>query len=115
MMDQSRPRRRPTRFLAPLALAAMVVVTYLVIQHAEHTGSGGSRTGTNTSARQHSQTHKGHTTTKKGTPTYYVVKSGDSLSIISARTGVPLPTLELLNPGVSSNSLQVGQRLRLRR
>jgi len=48
-------------------------------------------------------------------PAFYVVRAGDSLSVISARTGVPLPTLESLNPGVSSNSLQVGQRLRLRR
>jgi LysM repeat protein len=47
--------------------------------------------------------------------TFYVVKAGDNLSVISAHTGVPLPTLMSLNPKVSSTALQVGQRVRLRR
>jgi LysM repeat protein len=46
--------------------------------------------------------------------TFYVVKAGDSLSVISAHTGVPVPTLESLNPNIDPNTLQTGQRLRLR-
>ncbi len=45
----------------------------------------------------------------------YVVKSGDSLSAISAKTGVAVATLESLNPGVDPNALQTGQRLTLRK
>jgi LysM repeat protein len=45
---------------------------------------------------------------------FYTVESGDTFGSISAKTGVPISTLERLNPGVSSNSLQVGQRLRVK-
>ena len=41
-------------------------------------------------------------------------QSGDTFGSISAKTGVPIAELEQLNPGVSSNSLQVGQKLRVK-
>ena len=44
-----------------------------------------------------------------------MVRPGDGLDLIASRTGVSLQTLEALNPGVSSTSLRVGQRLILRR
>ena len=50
-------------------------------------------------------------------PTFYVVKPGDTLSTIAAKTGVSMTSLTALNPSLASspNSLQTGQRLRLRR
>ena len=42
------------------------------------------------------------------------VGSGDTFGSISAKTGVSISELERLNPNVSSNSLQVGQRLRVK-
>ena len=116
MYEQSRPRRRPTRYLAPLALAAIVLATYLVVEHAVSTSSKGSPS-TRSSRSGHKSSGSGSSATKKSSmkAKFYTVRSGDSLSVISARTGVPLPTLESLNPGVSSGTLQVGQRLRLRR
>jgi LysM repeat protein len=114
MYEQSRPRRSPLRYLAPLALAAILVATYLVVQHNVGTSSTSSPTSSSTPAPSTSTT-KSSTKTTSTRSRYYTVRSGDSLSVISARTGVPLPTLESLNPGVSSSSLQVGQRLRLRR
>jgi LysM repeat protein len=44
-----------------------------------------------------------------------VVKSGDTLSGISIRTHVTIFRLTQLNPSLSPNSLQTGQRLKLRR
>jgi len=44
-----------------------------------------------------------------------VVRAGDTLSEIALRTHVSVTTIERLNPRVTANSLQVGQRLRLRR
>jgi LysM repeat protein len=39
---------------------------------------------------------------------------GDSFGSISAKTGVSVAQIEQLNPGVSTNSLQVGQKLRVK-
>ncbi|HEY4278757.1 MAG TPA: LysM domain-containing protein [Conexibacter sp.] len=43
----------------------------------------------------------------------YVVKSGDNLTAISQRTGVPVERIQSLNPGLDASALTVGQRLRL--
>jgi LysM repeat protein len=57
-------------------------------------------------------TRQGATTTTSGR--FYTVAAGDTFGSISAKTGVPIAQLEQLNPGVSSNSLQVGQKLRVK-
>lgn len=58
-------------------------------------------------------------TTRKGATTissaeFYTVVAGDTFGSISAKTGVPIAQIEQLNPGVSTNSLQVGQKLRVK-
>ncbi len=63
------------------------------------------RSRTSKSTRSRTATRRAH---------FYTVKSGDTLSAISARTGVSLPAIEQLNPGVNPGALQTGQRLRLR-
>ncbi len=50
----------------------------------------------------------------KPTRSSYVVKRGDSLSAISARTGVSLERIEQLNPALDPLSLVPGQRLKLK-
>jgi LysM repeat protein len=42
------------------------------------------------------------------------VRPGDSLGLIAAKTGIGLGTLEQLNPGLASRTLQPGDRVRLR-
>jgi LysM repeat protein len=100
---------KSARLLAPLALAAVAVGVYMIV----HTGL----------AKQHSTIVHSSTaiTTRPGArrrvhrSKYYVVRSGDTLSTISVRTHVPIDTIMRLNPLLSPNSLQTGQRLRLRR
>lgn len=115
MYEQSRPHRSPLRYLAPVALVAIVLATYLVVEHNVGSSSGGTPAGATTSGHPSTSSATSGTKQPLVKSKYYKVRSGDSLSVISARTGVPLPTLEALNPGVSSGNLQVGQRLRLRR
>jgi LysM repeat protein len=43
------------------------------------------------------------------------VKSGDTLSAISIKTGVPLATIQRLNPKLDADTLHAGQRVRLSR
>lgn len=101
------------RLLAPLALAAVAVGIYLIVHSTvvKH-HSTVSRSGTTVQTTR-AHRHRSH----KPRPKFYVVKSGDTLSSIAEKTGVPLSRLTTLNPSVSAPpySLQTGQRLRLRR
>ena len=44
---------------------------------------------------------------------YYTVRSGDTLSTIAAKHGKSLKTIQRLNPGVNSNRLRIGQKIRV--
>jgi len=99
--------RNRGRYLAPIAIVIVIAAAVLIIQ-----GQLGSK------QHSHSRVDEisglAHRPNKKAA-TFYVVKSGDSLSSISVRTGVTVATLESLNPGVDPSALQTGQRLRLHR
>jgi LysM repeat protein len=45
---------------------------------------------------------------------FYVVKAGDTLSKIAAKTGVEIEELLTLNPSVDPQALVTGQRIKLR-
>jgi LysM repeat protein len=99
--------RKLGRYLAPIALVAVIVATLLVVQ----AGLSHSHHGTSSRRPDHTVASV-HTAPRK---VFYVIKAGDSLSTISVKTGVSVPTLEALNPAIDPNALQTGQRLRLRR
>ena len=44
---------------------------------------------------------------------YHTVKSGDTLGAIAKRYGKSLSTIQKLNPGVNSNKLRIGQKIRV--
>jgi LysM repeat protein len=98
-------RRSRARYLAPIALAVVIAGTYFVV----HAGLTKKTTAHAHSAKRH--TGRG----KYAHAKVYVVQPGDSLTSIARRTGIPVSTLESLNPHIDPNSLQTGQRLRLRR
>jgi LysM repeat protein len=57
------------------------------------------------------------TATVKGKPTgrrFWTVQAGDTFGVISTKSGVPVATIERLNPRVKSTSLFIGEKLRLR-
>lgn len=54
------------------------------------------------------------TTTGSSTPRFWVVRAGDTYAVIAKTTGVSVARIERLNPGVSSTSLFIGQRVRIR-
>jgi hypothetical protein len=108
-------RRSPARFLAPIALLAVVGGAFVIVEHGlHHKKPRRTVTQSSTSGATLPVTPGGRRG-RRPPPRFYVVKAGDNLSTISARTHVPLPTLEALNPKVNPQSLQTGQRLRLRR
>jgi len=111
----NRRRRRIGRWLAPVALITCAVAVYAVVDNtllkkdSASSSSGGPQQTTTTK-----------TTSKKGTKARkrrraYVVKSGDTLSAISIKTGVSMATIQRLNPKLEADTLHAGQRVRLSR
>lgn len=92
------------RYLAPIAIVVTIAGAYLIVHHnaTEH-------------ASATSTTHNGHGRGSKSPPKFYVVQPGDNLSTIATRHRVSLTTIQELNPTLDVNSLQAGQRIRLRR
>lgn len=100
---------KSARFLAPIALAAVAVGIYLIV----HSGLATHHPPTKPTSSQLLAGPHRHRALR--TPKFYTVRSGDTLSQISVRTKVLILRLTELNPSISPNSLQTGQRLRLRR
>jgi LysM repeat protein len=98
--------RSRARYLAPIALAAVIAGTYLVV----HSGLTKKHAIAQSQAPRVHRKHRKFARVK-----FYTVKPGDSLTSIASTTGIPISTLESLNPRVDPNALQTGQRLRLRR
>jgi LysM repeat protein len=101
--------RSPARFLAPLALLAVVFALYMVVQSAQ-TESDGNGSGNRATDSRPTATP---TPQRKG-PRRYRVKVGDTPSSIAEKTGVPLEDILRLNPDLDPQTIQVGQRIRLR-
>jgi hypothetical protein len=98
--------RKPGRYLAPVALLAVIVAVFLVVR----AGTGASHHSTVTQRADRLAVSSRFPRTRH----FYVVRAGDTLSTISVKTGIPVARLESLNPSVYPNALQTGDRLRLR-
>jgi LysM repeat protein len=101
--------RRIGRLLVPIAIIAVAVSVYLVVHGTvEHHTMTQTQNAVDGPQHHHRRKHS-----RKAE--YYVVRPDDTLSAIARSTGVSLTTLEQLNPNISPNALQSGERLRLRR
>jgi LysM repeat protein len=99
-----RPYAGPIAFL--LAVTLVVAVVRNSMHHsAASPGKAGPATTVHhkTTARKAAATHK-----------LYVVRAGDTITSIAARTRIPASTLLKLNPNVSPTALFIGQKIRLR-
>ena len=115
----SSARRPGSRYLAPgLFLVAVTIAVLLIRSGLGGSSSSSTTTRTGPVTRPSTVAPPPRGTTKRGTTTlggqFYTVASGDTFGSISAKTGVPIAQIERLNPGVSTNALQVGQRLRVK-
>jgi LysM repeat protein len=99
--------RNRARYLAPIALTATIAATYLVV----HNGLATTPKPPVTQAARQQDSPKHQFAHVK----MYTVQPGETLTSISVKTGISLATLESLNPNINPDSLQAGQRLRLRR
>jgi LysM repeat protein len=93
------------RILAVLALIGAVIVIVVVASTAMN--------GSDSSSPHHSQHHakkKHHRTKAKS----YTVETGDTLTAIAHKTGVPVAEILALNPEVDPQILIAGQTLKLK-
>jgi LysM repeat protein len=110
--------RSPARFLAPLALLGFVLALLLIVSHSSSDG-GSTGNGTKSSQEQSAPTPAansgGKSSSKSKGPRFYTVKVGDTPSAIAEKTGVPLSTIEQLNPSLDPQALSPGERIKLRK
>lgn len=104
---QSRRRRSPARFLAPVALIACAVAIALVVSNTKSNDEGGKGTASKTTATTTD-------TTPRKRRANYTVKTGDTLGAIAERTGVSVERLQELNPELDPQALVSGQKIKLR-
>jgi Tfp pilus assembly protein FimV len=114
----SRPRRKPSasiaRYAAPAAFLLAVTIAVLLIR-AGLGGGDATTTGQDPGSRPAATTATTATRRTRTTAArFYTVVAGDTFGSISGKTGVSIDRLQQLNPGVSSNALRVGQRLRVK-
>jgi LysM repeat protein len=119
---EKRTRWSPARFLAPLALIAVLVAFLAIVS-----GSGGGGAGTSTDESTTTTSAQTSTTTKKASSKArkkaakaddgektYTVQVGDTLGGIADKTGVPLERIEELNPNVDPHAMTTGQEIKLK-
>jgi LysM repeat protein len=108
-----KPRPGVARYLAPAAFLLGVTIAVLLIRSGLEGGGSQTTTGP-ASTRPAASTRAATTTVRPSARRFYTVQSGDTFGSIAAREGISVEQLQTLNPGVSSNALQVGQRLRIK-
>lgn len=94
------------RITAALALIAAVIVIVVVAS----TAMNGSDSSNKNRSEHHAQKEKKHRTKAKT----YTVETGDTLTAISHKTGVPVAEILALNPEVDPQILIAGQTLQLK-
>jgi LysM repeat protein len=108
------------RYVAPAAFLLAATIAIVLIRSGLESGGSPSPASVSvpTTPRKHiATTAKARTTTQKSQPggaRFWTVQAGDSFGVISSKSGVPVATLERLNPKASSTSLFIGERIRLR-
>ena len=107
-------RRSPARLLAPISLIAFVLVLFIVIA-SSGTDEDSSDSGSSISQQTQQVDTTGETTTTTTVSgNFYTVKTGDTLAGIAEEVGVPVATLQELNPALDPQALVSGQKIRIR-
>jgi LysM repeat protein len=94
-----------------LAVTALVVALVVAIAAIGGALGGGDSNGSGSGKHGAKQTHK---TPHKHVPATYEIEYGDTLISIAHHTGVPVRTIERLNPEIDPQILVAGEQLKLR-
>ena len=95
------------RIFAVIALVAAVLVVVVVVSSAMNSSSSNDHHHKKQQAQKEQKKHRTKATT-------YTVQTGDTLTAIAHKTGVPLAEILALNPEVDPQILTAGETLKLR-
>ncbi len=101
-----------SRIFAPVALAICAVAIVVVI--GSSLGGGDDSSGGDAPSPETATQTSDATNPDRPRRTTYTVKSGDTLGAIAETTGVPVETLQELNPELDPQALIAGQKIQLR-
>jgi LysM repeat protein len=104
-----RKRSWIARILALAALAGAVVAIIVVASNTNLHSSNDNKSG------HKNQTHKEQHKKARTKAKTYTVQSGDTLTSIAHKTGVPIAELQALNPEVDPQILVAGEVLKLQK
>jgi LysM repeat protein len=111
--------RSPARYLAPLALVGFAVALLIVVSSSRNdevpvTPSTTVQRASGTDGAPKKSAAKTKKKDKKAATRTYIVEAGDTPLGIAEKTGVPLETIEQLNPDLDPQGLNVGDEITLR-
>ena len=112
-------RRTPLRFLAPIVLIAFGFAFVTIVKsYSKDDGPKAPSASEQAKDRDLGTTGGTKTTAKKKKDKLpkrtYTVKQNDTLGSIAEKTGIPVATLQELNPNLDPQSLSTGQKIKLR-
>jgi LysM repeat protein len=107
------------RWAAPAAFLAAVTVAVLLVRAGLHHGAPASSQATVPAVVTPVAKTKKATAPKKRpaaatAANTYTIQSGDTYGSIATKFNTTVAALEALNPGVDSNALSVGQKIRVK-
>ena len=115
------PRDEWRRYAAPAAFLLAVTIAVVLIHSGLQKGGNApapaaapTTTTRKVVAATTTTTKKHTTTTAAGAQGFWTVQAGDTFGVISSKTGVPVATIEQLNPNVKSTSLFIGEKIRIK-
>jgi LysM repeat protein len=109
--QMKRKRSWFARFLALVALVAAVIAIIVVASNTNlHSNSNKGKNTANHAKHHKKQPKKPRTKAKT-----YEVQSGDTLTSIAQKTGVPVAEIQALNPEVDPQTLIAGEVLKLQK
>jgi LysM repeat protein len=112
-------REDVARYAAPAAFLLAVTILVWLVQAGLNGGKTSSRPTTvpvSTAAATTSATTTTPAATAPTTPTkqFYVIQSGDTFGVVAGKFNTTVEALQALNPDASSNSLTIGQKIRVK-
>jgi LysM repeat protein len=107
------------RYAAPAAFLLAVTIAVIAVRAGFESGHSTTTTtvATTTTTKKPKPTTTPTTTAAKppkSVKKFVTVQAGDTFSVISARTHVPVATIEQLNPNVASTTLHIGEQIRIK-